>query len=61
MNGCRLTKVFKIDSQLVVADSIEEAIHVYKRYINDEWIEIKNIGLITGDSLGLNTNAITEE
>lgn len=61
MNGCKLTKVFKIDNQLVVADSIEEAINVYKRYINDEWVEIKNIGLITGDSLGLNTNAIIKE
>jgi len=61
MNGCRITKVFKIDNQLVIADSIEEAIHTYKKYLNDDCIEIKNIGLITGDSLGMMNTAIIEE
>lgn len=61
MNGYRLTKVFKIDNNLVIGDSIEDAIQLYKSYINDDFIEIKNVEAVSGDMFGLNTGAIIKE
>ena len=61
MNGCKLTKVFRIDNNLVIGDSIEEAIKVYKSYINDDFIEIKSVESVSGDMLGMNTSAIIKE
>ena len=61
MNGYKLTKVFRIDNNLVIGDSIEDAVQTYKSYMNDDFIEIKNVELISGDMLGMNTNAIIKD
>jgi len=61
MRAYKLTKVFRIDNNLVIGDSIEDAIQTYKSYINDDFIEIKSIELISGDMLGMNTNAIIKD
>ena len=61
MNGYKLTKVFRIDSNLVIGDSIEDAVQTYKSYINDDFIEIKSVELISGDMLGMNTSAIIKD
>ena len=61
MNGYKLTKVFRIDYNLVIGDSIEDAIQTYKSYINDDFIEIKSVELVSGDTLGMNTNAIIKD
>jgi len=61
MNGYKLTKVFRIDSNLVIGNSIEDAIQTYKSYMNDDFIEIKSVELISGDMLGMNTNAIIKD
>lgn len=61
MNGYKLTKVFRIDNNLVIGDSIEDAVQTYKSYMNDNFIEIKSVELISGDMLGMNTNAIIKD
>lgn len=61
MNGYKLTKVFRIDLNLVIGDSIEDAIQTYKSYMNDDFMEIKSVELISGDMLGMNTNAIIKD
>ncbi len=61
MNGYKLTKVFKIDNNLVIGDSIEDAIQTYKSYMNYDFIEIKSVELISGDMLGMNTSAIIKD
>lgn len=61
MNGYKLTKVFRIDNNLVIGDSIEDAVQTYKSYMNDDFIEIKSVELISGDMLGMNTNAIIKD
>lgn len=37
MNGYTLTRVWEIDGQLVIADTIEEAIALYKTYIGKDY------------------------
>lgn len=61
MNGYKLTKVFRIDNNLVIGDSIEDAVQTYKSYMNDDFIEVKSVELISGDMLGMNTNAIIKD
>lgn len=61
MNGYKLTKVFRIDNNLVIGDSIEDAVQTYKSYMNDDFIEIKSVELISGDMLGMNTSAIIKD
>lgn len=40
------TRVWDINSKLVVAYSIEEAIDIYQSYYNDAYHDIKNIRLV---------------
>ena len=61
MNGYKLTKVFRIDNNLVIGDSIEDAVQTYKSYMNDNFIEIKSVELVSGDMLGMNTSAIIKD
>lgn len=60
MKKWRLTKVFRIDDHLVVADSIEKAIKLYKSYMDDEYITIKHIETVFGDYSGIQDGAIIE-
>ena len=62
MKKWKFTKVFRIDNRLVIGDSIEDAISVYKSYINDSSIEIRRIEALSsfiGETT--NTDAIIEE
>ncbi len=62
MKRWKFTKVFRIDNRLVIGDSIEDAISVYKSYINDSSIEIRRIEALSsfiGETT--NTDAIIEE
>ena len=62
MNGCKLTKVFRFNNeQLVIGDSIEKAIAVYRQYYKDKFVEIKSIEAVHGDSFGLSDGALCLE
>ena len=61
MNGWKLMNVYKMDGHLVIGHSLEDAIATFKLYINDNFYEIQNIELVTGDYLGLNKNAIIRD
>lgn len=37
MNGWTLTRVWQVDHKLVVANSIEEAIELYKSYVGEQY------------------------
>lgn len=49
MNGWTLTKVWQVDHKLVVADTISEAVELFKVYMGqdyyDEPYEVKSIGI----------------
>lgn len=61
MNGWALKKVYKINNQLAIGENIEDAIEVYRLYMNDSNVEINSIELVYGDGLGLNSDAICRE
>lgn len=61
MRGYKLTEVYRIDGHLVVADSIEAAIKLYRHYMNDNFVTISNVERVNGDGFGLNTSAIIED
>lgn len=54
MKGWRFTKVWQVDHKLVVADTINEAVEIFKAYMGkdylDEPVEIKRIGTDTAIS-----------
>lgn len=49
MNGWTLTKVWLIDHKLVVADTIEEAIALFKKRIDNSFYEPKEIKAVSAD------------
>lgn len=63
MNGWTLTKVWQIDHKLVVADTITEAVALFKAYMGkdyrDEPNEIRCIG--TDSALGDRNTLIKEK
>lgn len=62
MNGCKLTKVFRFNNeQLVVGDSIEDAIAVFRKYYSGKFVEIKSVEAVHGDSFGLSDGALILE
>lgn len=61
MRGWTTTKVFRIDGILVVASEIEEAIKMYKTYLDDSYAEIRNVELVYGDACCVNSGAIIRE
>ena len=62
MNGCRLTKVFRFNNtQLVVADCLEDAITTFRKYYEDKFVDIKSIEAVNGDSFGLSDSALILE
>ena len=62
MNGCKMTKVFRFNNeQLVIGDTMEDAISVFRKYYNGSFAEIKSIEAVYGDSCGLNDSALCLE
>lgn len=51
MNGWRFTKVWQVDHKLVIADTVDEAVELFKAYMgkdySDEPYEIRRIGTNT--------------
>lgn len=51
MNGWTLTRVWQVDHKLVVANTVQEAVELFKAYMGknytDEPIEIRSIGTNT--------------
>lgn len=61
MRGYRLTEVYRIDGHLVVADSIEDAVRLYRKYVDNKFISIDSVELIYGDYCKTNSAAIIED
>lgn len=51
MNGWKMTKVWQVDHKLVVADTITEAVELFKSYMgtdyHDEPCKVESIGTST--------------
>lgn len=61
MRGYKLTKVYRIDGHLVVADCIEDGVKLYRKYIGNDFVTIDNVELVYGDYCKTNSGAIIEE
>lgn len=62
MNGYTVTRVWEIDSKLVVAPTIEEAIALYKTYMGKEYHdEPKNIWAVGNSDVCRNYDAIIKD
>lgn len=61
MRGYKLTEVYRIDGHLVVADSIEDAVKLYRKYIGSDCVTIDNVELVYGDYCRTNSGAIIAE
>ena len=63
MKGYTYTKVWEIDSKLVVATTIEDAIALYKTYMGKEYHDEPKIIRAVGNSEGVcrNYDAIIKE
>ena len=57
----KLTKVYEINNHLVVADSAEEAIEVYKNYLSPAELSIEELKLVKSSGYIQNENAIIKE
>ena len=61
MRGYKLTEVYRIDGHLVVADSIENAVKLYRKYLGNDFATIDNVELVYGDTCRINSGAIIED
>lgn len=57
MKPISTTSVFKVNGRLVVADSIEEAVEIYKSY--HECTSVHTVEQVRGDSLSYNDSDYT--
>ena len=59
LRGCKFTKVFRFNNdQLVVADSLEDAVATFRKYYEDKFVPIKCVEAVYGDSFGLSDYAL---
>lgn len=58
MNGWTLTKVYRINGKLVVADGMEDAIKVYRDWCSPTPVTIEKAGLVFGDSANMDCDAV---
>ena len=62
MNGYTLTRVWQVDHKLVVADTIEEAIALFKTYMGKDLIdEPRNVRAIGSDHYIVDYEALIKE
>lgn len=62
MNGCKLTQVWLVNEKLVVADTIEDAIALYKNYYNNAILpDITKVEAIDNSSILKDYKAIIKE
>lgn len=62
MNGWNLTRVWQVDHKLVVAETIEAAIALFKTYMGKEYKdEPKNVRAIDSDTCLEDYDALIEE
>lgn len=62
MNGCKLTQVWLVNEKLVVADTIEDAIALYKNYYNNAIPpDITKVEAIANSSILKDYKAIIKE
>lgn len=62
MDGWKFTKVWQVDHKLVVADTVKEAVELYKTYMGEDYrnepVEIRCIG---ADTALCDRNALIKE
>lgn len=58
MNGWTITKVFRANGKLTVADTIKRAIELYRKYTSPNEVEIVSVEQVQG-SLGADGGALT--
>ena len=58
MNGWTITKVFRVNGKLTVADTIEQAIELYRKYASPNTVEITSVEQVTG-GMGAADGALT--
>lgn len=66
MNGYKTTRVWIVDNKLVVADTIEDAISLYKKYYNNHYAttissDITNVEAVGNASMLRDYEAIIKE
>ena len=62
MNGWRLTKVWQVDHKLVVADTIQEAVELFKSYMGKDYNdEPYSVRAISTDSALSDFNVLIKE
>ena len=62
MNGWKLTRVWQVDHKLVVADTINEAVELYKAYMGKDYHdEPYSIQAISTDRALSDYNALIKE
>lgn len=62
MNGWKLTKVWQVDHKLVVANTVEEAVALFKAYMgNDYRDEPREIRAISTNTMFREYNALIKE
>ena len=62
MNGWRLTRVWQVDHKLVVANTVQEAVELYKAYMGENYAdEPYSIQAISTDRALSDFNALIKE
>lgn len=62
MNGWKLTRVWQVDHKLVVANTIQEAVELYKAYMGKDYVdEPYSIQAISTDSALSDFSALIKE
>ena len=61
MNGWTFTKVFRVNGKLTVADTIEKAIELYRKFVAPDTVEIRSVEQVTTGDCGIDGDALTAD
>lgn len=62
MNGWTLTRVWQVDHKLVIAETIKDAVALFKTYMGKDYKdEPKNVSAIGSDNYMVDYNALIKE
>lgn len=59
MNGWTTTKVFRVNGKLTIADTIEKAIELYRKYAEPDTIDIRSVEQVLDGPCGIDGSALT--
>lgn len=61
MNGWTITKIFRVNGKLTVADTIEKAIELYRKFEAPDTVEIRSMEQVTTGARGIDGEALTAD